>query len=209
MLNNILGSKIGMTQIFDKDRRVVPVTVIEFSHWVVTQVKTQEKDRYSAVQMGKIKKRYRGLPVSPTWFSKKKQYFEVLREVEIAPELESKFTVRQPITFDEVSLTEGMIVDVAGTSRGLGFQGVMKRWNFSGGPGAHGSTFHRTPGSLGNLCSQGKIIKGKKLPGHQGNKRITVQGLQVVRLDKETGHIFVKGAVPGKKNSLLYIFKQG
>ena len=118
------------------------------------------------------------------------------------------FSVGHLVRLDQTSFEEGSYVDVAGKSRGLGFQGVVKRWNFSGGPKTHGSTFHRKPGSIGNICSQGKVVKGKKMPGQCGNKRVMVKRLRVVRLNKDDGYLFIKGAVPGKKNSLL-IIKQG
>jgi len=108
---------------------------------------------------------------------------------------------------EHLDLKEGDKVSVTGISTGHGFQGVMKRWNFAGGPGSHGSTFHRIPGSVGHMRRQGRVIKGQKLPGHWGSDKTTVQGLKIVRLDGD--HIFISGAVPGKKNSLIYISKQG
>ncbi len=211
MLTRILGNKVGMTQVFDENKNVVPVTVINVSDWLVTQVKSKDRDGYSALQLGQLKKKYVGQEFSQEWISKKKNYFTTLREVHLNdPADEAKFTVGQKLDLSEsLALEQGDFVNVSGVSKGLGFQGVMKRWDFAGGPGGHGSTFHKAPGSVGFMRRQGEVIKGKKLPGHCGAEKITVKGLQVVRLDKDKGHLLVRGAVPGKKNSLIYISKQG
>ncbi len=210
MLRSILGHKVGMTQLFDERRQVIPVTVIDCRNLFVTQVKTVEKDGYSAIQIGRLKKRFIGGAFNPAWLKKTDNFFEHLREVRFSDEAAlDSFTIGKELSFDQLAMKDGEKVAVAGTSRGLGFQGVVKRWNFAGGPKSHGSNFHRTPGSIGNMCSQGKVVKGKKLPGHTGARRVTVQGLTVARIDAESGCLFVKGAVPGKKNSLLEIHKQG
>ena len=208
MLQRVLGTKIGMTQIFDKDGTVVPVTVVNIANWVVTQVKTPAKDGYASLQLGLVKKKFRGETFAPEWLKAINDYFLHVREVEL-PESTMTYEVGQEIKFDHVALQEGEIVDVTGTSKGLGFQGVVKRWGFSGGPAAHGSKFHRRPGASGNMRSQGEVLKGKKFPGHLGTERVTVAGLKVVRMDKEAGCLFIKGALPGKKESLVFIKKQG
>lgn len=206
MLSKLLGTKIGMTQIFDENRNAVPVTVIDMGGWFVTQVKSEGTDGYVALQLGLPRKRYRGKPFSFEWLQAKDKFFAHLNEVTVQ---EDGYKVGQRILLKDFAVAEKDFVDVAGQSRGLGFQGVMKRWGFAGGPGGHGSTFHRAPGSIGNMCSQGNVIKGKKLPGHCGCRRVTVKGLQVARIDAEKNCLFVRGAVPGKKNTLLFIRKQG
>ncbi len=210
MLNRVLGKKIGMTQIFNEDGNVIPVTVVDIGSWLVTQVKTSDKDGYASLQLGLLKKKHRNKTFDISWLKNKKNYFSKLQEVRI-DDLgeEPKFKVAQKITLEHSSLKEGSIVDVSGVSRGLGFQGVVKRWNFSGGPASHGSTFHRSPGSIGNICADGRVDKGKKMPGHMGFRRLTVKSLKVIRLDKDSGYLFVNGAIPGKKDSFVSIRMQG
>lgn len=209
MLTKLPGKKVGMTQLFDKNRNVIPVTVIRVADWFVTQVKTEEKDGYAALQLGLLRNRYQGTPFNPEWLRTKKEYFLHVREVPLTTENAASFTVGQQITLDNTVFDVAQVVDVTGNSIGLGFQGVMKRHGFSGGPKSHGSRFHRRPGSLGNMRTQGEVLKGKKLPGHCGTDQVTVRGLELVQVDKATGHIFVKGAVPGKRDTLLMIRKQG
>lgn len=209
MLQGILGKKIGMTQIFDKKRQVIPVTAICVGRLFITQVKEQEKDGYVSAQVGLANKKMSDMPFSFEWLKKKKNYFEVLKEIDVANDAVGSLIVGQEVGIDQVGLDVGSIVAVSGRTCGKGFQGVVKRWNFKGGPKSHGSTFHRAPGSVGNMCSQGKVIKGKKLPGHDGNRRITVKGLRIVGIDNKSRCVFVRGSVPGKKNSLLMLRKQG
>ena len=210
MLSRLPGSKVGMTQIFDEHHRVVPVTVIDISGWYVTQCKTVDRDGYAALQVGQLRKKYRGSSITHDWWKDKKRYFCNMREIPLETE-ESlhSFKVGQLITPDLAVLESGVIVDVTGVSTGKGFQGAVKRWGFAGGPRTHGSKFHRAPGSVGNMTSQGNVIKGKKMPGHCGHRRVTVRGLRVVRLDKEFGFLFVRGAVPGRKGSSIMVRKQG
>lgn len=207
MLNSVLGKKIGMTQIFDAKGNVVPVTVVDISNLFVTQIKTPEKDGYTAVQVGMLRNRYRGESFSPSWLQTKKDIFLHIREVQA--EQTSDLTQGQALTVDNSSIQEGIKVVVTGTSKGLGFQGVVKRWGFGGGPKAHGSKFHRRPGSSGNMRRQGEVLKGKKFPGHMGTDQVSVKGLTVVRIDRENGCLFIKGALPGKKDSLVLVKKQG
>ena len=143
------------------------------------------------------------------WLKSKKKYFESVQEVSMPSDLLEKYSLGYEITFDDLDLPENQKVTASGMSRGKGFQGVIKRWGFSGGPKSHGSRFHRRPGSIGNMCSQGKVIKGKKLPGHTGHVKITVAGLKLIRVDKGNSCLFVHGAVPGSKNTLIRICKQG
>ena len=154
-----------------------------------------------------MRKRFRGLPFSSDWLKAKNDYFLQIKEVML--EDTNNFALGQSVGLDNITFQEGDIVAVTGTSKGLGFQGVVKRWGFSGGPSSHGSRFHRIPGSSGHLRRQGEIIKGKKFPGHAGTDRVTVKGLEIVRIDREAGCLFIKGAVPGKKDFLVAINKQG
>lgn len=206
-LSQLPGYKVGMTQVFDESRNVIPVTVIQCGSWLVTQIKTVEKDGYNALQVGMLKKRFAHVPFAQPMLSKKSHYFAQVCEVTV-DSVES-FSVGQSLSLHDVSFDNASKVAVTGTSTGRGFQGVVKRWNFAGGGRSHGSMFGRLPGSIGNMCSQGKVIKGKKLPGRMGGKQITVKGLQVVKVDAEAGVILVKGAVPGRKNSPVYVAKQG
>ena len=205
MLNKVLGTKIGMTQLFDKSGDVVPVTVVDVNHWFVTQIKTSEKDGYSSLQLGLLRKKFRGQEFSPLWLKTKNDFFIRLREVDVAttPGIE----LGQLVNMTHVDLKENDIVSVVGTSKGRGFQGVIKRWGFAGGPAAHGSKFHRRPGTGGCLRTQGEVIKGKRFPGHLGAEQVTVEGLRIMRIDPEKGCIFIKGAIPGKKDALVAITK--
>lgn len=203
----MLGTKIGMTQIFNQKGDAVPVTVVDLNNWVVTQIKSLEKDGYSALQLGLMRKRFRGLPFSMDWLKTKSDHFVHIQEVML--EDTQNFVLGQSIGFDSIALQEGDTVSATGTSKGLGFQGVVKRWGFAGGPASHGSKFHRIPGSSGHLRRQGEVIKGKKFPGHAGARRVTVKGLEIVRIDGQAGCLFIKGAIPGKKDFLLAINKQG
>ena len=205
MAKGLLGKKIGMTQIFASDGKVVPVTVIEASPNLITQVKSVESDGYNALQIGggvvkdkKVTKPQKGhfekANVKPVKF---------LREVRLSNAPEQK--VGDAITVD--IFAEGEIVDVVGTSKGKGFAGTIKRHNFSRGPMGHGSKSHREPGSMGPRISGGggKVFKGKKLPGRMGGERVTVQCLTVARVDAERNLILIKGAIPGPKNGTVLI----
>lgn len=207
MLNSVIGTKVGMTQLFDEKGNVVPVTVVDVNHLFVTQIKSVEKEGYNSLQLGLTRDRYKAAEFSPLWLKAKNDHFLKLKEVPL--DAATSFTVGQALTLENVALATGDYIAVTGVSKGLGFQGVVKRWGFAGGPKTHGSTFHRKPGSSGHLRRQGEIIKGKRFPGHTGADQLTVRGLKIVRIDKETGHLFIKGAIPGKKNSFVAIKKQG
>lgn len=206
-LKQVPGFKVGMTQVYDDARNAIPVTVIECGQWYVTQLKTEEKDGYAALQIGILKKRYRENGFAPAMLAKKAKYFATVREVRCDDV--AAYTVGQAVSLGDVSFEEQSRITVTGTSTGKGFQGVVKRWNFAGGSASHGSMMGRAPGSIGNMASQGKVIKGKKLPGQYGGKTVTVKGLRIVKVDSDNGIILVEGAVPGRKNSLVYLRKQG
>ena len=204
MLQGFLGKKIGMTQIFREDGRVVPVTVIQAGPCVVTQVKTKETDGYEAVQLGFGDVKRRNKPESG--HLKNSRLSQYLREV--AVDDTSEFEVGQAIGVD--IFETGEKVDVIGTSKGRGFAGVMKRWNFGGGPRTHGQSDRaRAPGSIGGGTTPGKVYKGLKMGGHMGNRRITVKGLEIIEIDTERNLLLVKGGIPGATNSLVQIRRAG
>ena len=204
MLQGFLGKKIGMTQIFREDGRVVPVTVIQAGPCVVTQVKTKETDGYEAVQLGFGDVKRRNKPESG--HLKNSRLSRYLREV--ATDDTSEFEVGQAIGVD--IFQAGEKVDVIGTSKGRGFAGVMKRWNFGGGPRTHGQSDRaRAPGSIGGGTTPGKVYKGLKMGGHMGNRRITVKGLEIIEIDTERNLLLVKGGIPGATNSLVQIRRAG
>jgi len=200
MLQGFLGKKIGMTQIFREDGRMVPVTVIEAGPCVVTQVKTMESDGYEAVQLGFGDVKRRNKPQAG--HLKNSRLSRYLREV--STDDTSEFEVGQTIGVD--IFEAGEKIDVIGKSKGRGFAGVMKRWNFGGGPRTHGQSDRaRAPGSLGGGTTPGKVYKGLKMAGHMGNRRITVKGLEIVEIDSERNLLMIKGGIPGATNSLVQI----
>jgi large subunit ribosomal protein L3 len=206
MVKGILGKKLGMTQVFAVDGKRIPVTVVEAGPCVVLQKKTVETDGYNALQLGfGAKKAHRTNKPAMGHFKKAgKGAFAHMRE--IRTEGPADQNVGDAITCEAV-FAAGDMVDVTGTSKGKGFQGVIKRWNFSGGRSSHGSMFHRRPGSIGCSAWPSKVFKGKKMAGQMGNERVTTQGLQVVEVRPESNLILVKGAIPGPKNGLVIIQK--
>lgn len=199
----ILGKKLGMTQQINAEGKLLPVTVLEAGPCVVTDIKTVEKHGYKAAQIGyedvKAKKISKALQVN---FNKKKVAAKkYLKEVRLTPE--ENYEVGQEIKADVFKV--GDLVDVQGTSIGKGFAGGMKRWHWAGGPGSHGSMFHRRIGSVGASSFPSRTWPGHHMPGHLGNVKKTVQNLEVVRVDVEKNLIIVKGAVPGSENGLLFI----
>lgn len=203
MFKSLVGSKVGMTQLFDKDnRRVIPVTAVKIERLYVTQVKTIDRDGYAAVQVGMPKDRYLTSALSEDWLKKKSKYFKVIKEIDLG---EKSVKPGDPITLEDFGVKEGINVKVSGKSKGLGFLGVMGRWGFSGGPKSHGSTFHRAPGSVGNVRMVGEVWKGKKLPGRTGCDQVSVRSV-VEKVDEQAGILFLRGSVPGKSGFLLEVF---
>jgi large subunit ribosomal protein L3 len=204
MIQGFLGKKIGMTQIFRDDGRVVPVTVIEAGPCVVTQVKTKETDGYEAVQLGFGEVKRRNKPLSG--HLRESRLSRYLREV--TADNTGEYEVGQTIGVD--IFQAGEKVDVIGRSKGRGFAGVMKRWGFAGGPRTHGQSDRaRAPGSIGGGTTPGRVYKGLKMSGHMGNRRITVKGLEIVEVDAERNLLLVKGGIPGAPNSLVQIRRAG
>ena len=201
-MKGILGRKLGMTQVFTKSGKLVPVTVIEVEPNVVTQIKTKENDGYEAIQLGFDTKREKLATKASVGITNKanttpKRFFREIRGVEI-----SNYSLGQEISCD--IFEAGEVVDVTGTTKGHGFQGVIKRHGQSRGPMGHGSHYHRRPGSMGTMRPM-RVFKGKKLPGHMGVLTVTIQNLEIVSVDKENNVILVKGNVPGPKKSLVII----
>ncbi len=203
MVSTILGRKLGMTQVWGEDDTLVPVTVIEAGPCVVTQVKTEKKDGYRAVQIGfgDIAERKVNKPMMGHFEKAGVEAKRFLAEVRLDEGDEVK--AGSTITVDVFADTKS--VHVTGVSKGKGFAGVMKRHNFKGGPGGHGSHSHRVPGSIGQCATPSRVFKGKKLPGHMGTETVTVRNLDVVKIDAEQNLLLVKGAVPGAKGALLTI----
>ncbi len=201
-MKGILGKKIGMTQVFTKEGKLIPVTVIEVEPNVVTQVKTVEKDGYEAIQLATDTIR-ESLSNKPAMGHTKKANTEPKRFLkEIRGVNVNEYTLGQTIGVDIFS--EGEMVDVTGTSKGKGFQGVIKRHNQKIGPKGHGSQYHRGVGSLGTLLPM-HVLKGKKMPGQMGNVQRTVQNLEIVSVDTDNNVILIKGNVPGPKKSFVMI----
>lgn len=203
MVSTILGRKLGMTQVWSDDDRLIPVTVIEAGPCVVAQVKTVKKDGYSAIQIGfgDIAESKVNKPMAGHFEKAGVEAKRHLQEVRLDADGEVK--AGSTITVD--IFADAKSVHVTGVSKGKGFAGAMKRHNFKGGPGGHGSHSHRVPGSVGQCATPSRVFKGKKLPGHMGTDTVTVRNLDVIKIDAEQNLLLVKGAVPGAKGALLTI----
>ena len=204
MISGLWGRKIGMTQVFSDDQKVVPVTVIDLARWVVTQVKTQARDGYDAVQLGCVKKRYVTVPFSAEWLKVGSQYFSVYKEVRLSAPVH--FDIGQEV--DALSILSEGSVDAFGISAGRGFQGGVKRHGFTGGVASHGSKLGRGPGSIGYMRSQGRVIKGTRMAGHMGIDTVGMQNLKIVKFDAQAQVVLIKGSVPGKTGSLIFLRKR-
>lgn len=206
MSSGLIGKKLGMTQIYDERRRLHPVTVIEAGPCYVTAVRTKERHGYEAVQLGYVEVPERKLTKAEIGHLRSagsEKFFRYLREFRDAS---------APAVGDAVTagmFEKGDLVHVQGTSKGKGFQGVMKRHNYGGGPASHGSMFHRAPGSIGSSSYPSRVLKNKSLPGQMGNERVTVKGLQVMEIRPEENLILIFGSVPGPVGGLVLIRKAG
>ena len=203
MKKGIIGRKLGMTQIFDEKGNVIPVTVIEAGPCVVAQVKTVETDGYNALQLGfgEIKSKHINKPKAGHFAKSKIENKKHLREFR----LDSIEGVKVGDEIKADVFAAGENVDIQGISKGKGFQGVIKRHGQHRGPMGHGSMYHRRPGSMGPTSTPGRVFKGKKLPGHMGRVLVTIQNLDIVRVDMDKNVILVKGSVPGAKGAILKI----
>lgn len=201
-MKGILGIKLGMTQIFEEDGKVVPVTVVQAGPCLVVQRKTSENDGYDAVQLGMVEAR------PPRKVTQARQgHFDKAGVAPMRKLMEFRIDDGDPAQpGDEVKASvfqENDYVDVIGTSKGKGFQGVVKRHGFGGGRATHGSMFHRAPGSIGQSAFPSRVFPGLRLPGRMGGKRVTIKNLQVVKVNEEENLIYLKGAVPGARNSYV------
>ena len=203
MKKGLIGKKIGMTQIFNEEGKVIPVTAIEAGPCVVSQVKTEETDGYNSIQLGfgaikesKVNKPERGhftkANIAPARYLREFRV-DSIEDVKVGDELKADIFMA------------GDKIDIQGTSKGKGFQGVIKRHGQHRGPMGHGSMYHRRPGSMGSTSTPGRVFKGKKLPGHMGAETVTIQNLEVIKVDLDKNIILVKGSVPGAKGSILKI----
>lgn len=209
MVEGLIGKKIGMTQSFDEEGNVIPVTVIKAGPCTVIQKKTKEKDGYSALQLGFVEERPAKKASKALLGHLKKSKaapIKLLREFRFDDQ-EQVEEVKEGDQFFADIFQEGEKVHVVGTSKGKGFAGVVKRWGFRGGKASHGSMFHRAPGSIGASAFPSRVVKGKRLPGHMGQRRATVRNLTVIQADKEHNLLVVKGAIPGAKGGFLLIKK--
>ena len=203
MKKGIIGKKVGMTQIFDEKGNVIPVTAIETEGNIVAQIKTVETDGYQSIQLGygDVKDKHINKPEAGHFAKVKLPNKKHLREFRLD-------SVENYKVGDEVKVDifeAGEKVDIQGTSKGKGFQGVIKRHGQHRGPMGHGSMYHRRPGSMGSTSTPGRVFKGKKLPGHMGVQKITIQNLEIIKVDMDKNVLLVKGSVPGPKGAILKI----
>lgn len=203
MVNSLLGKKIGMTQIYSENGLLVPVTIVQAGPCYVTQIKTEESDGYSGIQIGFLNKKK---PTNAELGVSKKTNTDAKRFIrEVQADGSVELSLGQELTVD--IFQENSLVNVVGITKGKGFAGVIKRWGFSGGPASHGSNSHRVPGSIGSGTDPGRVIKGRKLPGRLGNARRTIRNLDVVKVDRDNNLILIKGAIPGSNGGCVIISK--
>jgi len=202
----LIGKKLGMSRIFKESGEVVAISVIKASPVFVIDKRTEEKDGYNAYVLGFGEKKEKRVKKPVLGLSKKAGIgpVEMIREFRTSDTSKFEIGSKIPVSI----LEEGEMVDVTGWSKGRGFQGVVKRWGFSGGPASHGSRFHRQPGSAGAGTYPGRVIKGKKYPGRMGNERITIKNLEVVSVDEEKGFVRLKGGIPGARGNIILIRKR-
>lgn len=205
MVKTLLGKKVGMTRIFGEKGRMIPVTLVEAGPCPVVQRKSSETDGYEAVQLGFGEKKAKRVskPMQGHYAKAGVAPVRVLREIRVEPD--SELNVGDAVTVDVFEVGER--VDVVGHSKGRGFAGVIKRHGFKGGPESHGSHHHREPGSVGQAADPSRVFKNLKLPGRMGNKRITMQGLEIVHVDPEKNVLAVRGAIPGAKGGIVEVRK--
>lgn len=203
----LLGRKVGMTQLFDQEGRVIPVTIVEAGPCTIVQKKTAERDGYEAIQIGylAVKPRRVSRPLTGHFAKAKVAPMQHLKEIRLASA--AQYQIGQTLTVE--LFAEGDEVVVTGTSKGRGFQGGVKRWGYRGGPKSHGSMFYRAPGSIGASSFPSRVFKGHHLPGRMGGGQVTIRGLQVVRVDSPRNLLVIRGALPGPPGGLLTIRKTG
>jgi large subunit ribosomal protein L3 len=206
-LNGVFAHKVGMSTVYGDNGESIPVTVLKMDPWVISQVKTKEKDGYTAVQIASAPKKAVNSSKAEKGHLSKAGFENGAKFVkEVRQELPGGATVGARISID--SLVKGDIVRITSRSKGKGFAGSVKRWGFAGGPASHGSKFHRQPGSSGNRTWPGRVMPGKKFPGHLGDETVTVRNVRVVDVLAAEGVVLVKGPVPGSRNTLVKLVKE-
>jgi len=206
-LSGLFAFKEGMATVYNDQGEFVPVTVLRYEPWVISQIKTNDKDGYSALQLACGSKKSKNTNGAEKGHFEKSGFengAQFVKELRTEIPSDAKLGVRVSIE----SVKKGDYVKITGRSKGHGFTGVMKRWNFAGGPGAHGSKFHRRPGSSGNRTWPGRVMPGKKFPGHYGDETVTVKSVLIVDVIPQEGVVMVKGPVPGARNSLVKLVKE-
>lgn len=204
MVSGVWGKKVGMTQLFT-DEKVIPATAIDVSNWFVTNIRTTARDGYDAIQVGCVRKRYVGEAYSAEWLKNLKKYFEIVREIKLENPVEGIEVGKVADFFAQ--LEAGQKMDACGRTRGRGFAGVVKRLNYTGGRGSHGCTMGRRPGSSSWWRAEGRVRKGKGMPGHLGNVQRVSRNLEIVRVEREAQIVLVKGSIPGHSGSLIFLRK--
>lgn len=206
-LNGLFAHKMGMSSVYGDNGESIPVTVLKMEPWVVSQVKTKEKDGYTAIQIASRPKKAANSSKAEKGHLKQAGFENGAQFVkEIRQDSTDGIAVGSRVAID--SLVKGDVVRITSTSKGKGFQGSIRRWNFAGGPAAHGSKFHRQPGSSGNRTWPGRVMPGKKFPGHLGAETVTVKNVRVIDVLPEQGILLVKGPVPGARNTLVKLVKE-
>lgn len=206
-LNGIYAFKEGMATIYNDKGEAIPVTVLRYETWKVSQIKTNEKDGYTAVQIASVPKKAKNSSKAEVGHLKGAGFETGARFVkEIRQDLPADVKLGDAVSIE--SLTQGDFVKITAKSKGKGFQGSVRRWGFAGGPATHGSKFHRRPGSSGNRTWPGRVMPGKKFPGHLGDETVTVRNVQIVEINAADGVVLVKGPVPGHKNTLVKLVKE-
>lgn len=209
-MSGIIAKKLGMTRLFDEDGNVIPVTVLDFSECYVLDIRNKEKDGYNSVRLcaGNVKQTKLNKPTLGIFkkiFGEKEFYpARIIKEIR-TDEIE-KFNPGEKVKVKEIFQIKER-VDVIGKTKGRGFAGVVKRWDFKGGPDSHGSMFHRRPGSIGQTTDPGRVWKGKRMAGHYGNEKITIHNLEIIKIDEEKEVILLKGSVPGPQGTYVIIRK--
>lgn len=207
-LNGLFAFKEGMATVYNDKGESVPVTVLRFENWKVSQVKTNEVDGYAAVQVAAVAKKSKNASTAEVGHLKQAGFesgAKYVKEIRL-DQVPADVKVGDSLSID--SLAKGDVVKITSKSKGRGFQGSVRRWNFAGGPATHGSKFHRRPGSSGNRTWPGRVMPGKKFPGHWGDENITVRNVEVVDVIAADGVVLVKGPVPGSKNTLVKLVKE-
>jgi large subunit ribosomal protein L3 len=205
-MEKMIGKKLYMTCVYDEKRRQIPVTVLQVGPCFVTQIKTKEKDGYEAVQIGYGETKEYRLTKPLIGHIKKSGERFLAKLIEFRTESTGEYELGSELSVERFNIGES--VNVSSRSKGRGFAGVVKKYNFRGGPKTHGqSDRHRTGGSIGASSDPSRVIKGMKMPGHMGNKRVTIRNLEVIEIDKEKNLLLVKGAVPGHRNSIVEVVK--